>query len=98
MTDADWVQQERDHEYRMARLKEDSDDQTRRHRTERWVAAMWAFGIVGAIVALSALIYFWQHDSGQRGQEVKLACVQSGGTWTGVGGGSPTCIRIIGEK
>lgn len=95
MTDSDWVKQERDHEYRMASLK--SDDQRRRREviTERLMIAGWAFGIPLVVAVLVAGIYLWQHDSGQRGHEVEVACVESGGTWTTIGGaGSAVCIHI----
>lgn len=94
MTDADWVEQERNHEYRMASLKEDADRRTREHRTKRFEAAMWTIGIIGVLSVLTAFIYGWQHDAGMRGNEVEIACVTSGGTWTSVGGGTQTCIRI----
>lgn len=95
MTDADWVQQERNHEYKMASLKEDVDRRQREQRTERFVAAMWAFGIVSVISILAALIFLWQQDAGERGQKAELACLNSGGTWTGLNGGADLCIARV---
>ena len=94
MTDADWVQQERDHEYRMACLKEDENRRRRANRTERIVAVTWGVGIVLALAILSSLVYFWQASAGERGQMVELACVESGGTWTSLSGGSNVCVRV----
>jgi hypothetical protein len=94
MTDSDWVEQERQHEYRMASLKEDADRRRREHRTERFVAATWGIGIVAGLAILSALIFFWQDSAGVRGQTVELACVESGGTWTSLSGGSNICVRV----
>jgi hypothetical protein len=95
VTDADWVQQERDHEYKMASLKEDMDRRQREQRTERFVAAMWAFGIVSVISILASLIFLWQQDAGERGQKAELACLTSGGTWTGLNGGADLCIARV---
>lgn len=95
MTDADWVKQERDHEYRMASLNEDVARRVREQRTERVVAFMWAFGIVSIIGILATLIFFWQQDAGERGQKAELACLNSGGTWTGLNGGADLCIARV---
>jgi hypothetical protein len=93
MTDADWVQQERDHEYRMASLKEDVNRRRREHLTERISTITVGTVVVLGIAIAAGLIYFWQASAGERGREVELACVQNGGTWTGVGGGADVCIR-----
>jgi hypothetical protein len=93
--DGDWVQQERDHEYRMASLKEDVDRRRRDNLTERLVAFMWGFGIVLVVGIVAALVFFWQQDAGNRGQKAELACLTSGGTWTGLNGGSDICVARV---
>jgi hypothetical protein len=92
--DGDWVQQERDHEYRMASLKEDVNRRRREHFTERLIAVTWGVGIVAVVGIIAALVFLWQQDAGKRGQKVELACVESGGTWTSLSGGSDVCVRV----
>jgi hypothetical protein len=94
-SDSDWIQQERNHEYKMASLMEEVDRRRREQRTERFVAFMWAFGIVSVVAILSALIYLWQQDAGERGQKAEMACLTSGGTWTGLNGGADLCIGRV---
>jgi hypothetical protein len=96
--DGDWVQQERDHEYRVMKLNSDERQRRRVEITERVTAVCVVFGIVGSLAVLAALIYFWQHDSGGRGHQVEVACVAAGGTWTSLGGGSKVCIHINQES
>lgn len=94
MTDSDWVQQERDHEYRMASLKEEVNRRRREHLTER-IGTITTGTVIALVVGtVAALIFFWQQDAGERGQKAELACIDSGGTWTGVGGGSDICVRV----
>ena len=97
MTDADWIKQERDHEYRMATVTADE----RRRRREATVSNVQAIAtgatIVLIVAILAGLIYYWQDSSGKRGNVVEVACVQSGGTWTSVGGSqNKVCIHIDG--
>ena len=95
MTDDDWVKQERDHEYRMASLKEDADRRKRQALSDRVMYVSWALGISLVVGFLVAGIYFWQHDAGQRGQQAELTCLSAGGTWTSIGGGtSDVCVHL----
>jgi uncharacterized membrane protein YkgB len=95
MTDEDWIKQERDHEYRMASLKEEADRRKRTALTERVVAVSWALGIVMVVGILATLVYIWQDSAGQRGQLVEKMCIESGGTWTAIGGGtSEVCVHL----
>jgi hypothetical protein len=95
MTDSDWVKQERDHEYRMACLKEEDNRRRRATITERIVAVSWALGIALVVGIVVAGIYYWQHDAGQRGKQSELACISAGGTWTAIGGGtSDVCVHL----
>jgi hypothetical protein len=93
--DSDWIKQERDHEYRMASLKEDVDRRKREHLTDRVLAVCWTLGIVIVVGIVAAMIFFWQKDAGDRGQKAELACLSSGGTWTAIGGGtSNVCVHL----
>lgn len=94
-SDSDWIQQERNHEYRMASLKEEADRRKRTAITERVTAVSVALGITFVVAILVAGIYFWQHDAGQRGKQAELACLTAGGTWTTIGGGtSKVCVYL----
>ena len=94
--DDPWIKAERAHERDMADLKFRDDRYRREQRTERIVAVCVAFGIVGSLAVLAALIYFWQESAGERGRKVEEACIAAGGTWTVLGGGTgkAVCVRV----
>ena len=95
MTDADWIKQERDHEYAMFRERERRDGSIREHRTRGITAVTCGVGIVLVVGILSALIYFWNVGSSERKHEIEVACITSGGTWTAIGGGaSKVCVHL----
>mgnify|MGYP007028934719 FL=1 len=86
---------ERKHEREMASIMNEDRRRRRETITERVVAVSWALGISAVVCALAALIYFWQHDAGQRGQRAEMACLSNGGTWTSIGGStSDVCLYI----
>lgn len=92
--DTEWIRQDQEFQYRMASLKEDVNRRRREHFTERMIAVTWGVGIVAVVAILAALIFLWQKDAGSRGQKVELACVEGGGTWTSLSGGSDVCVRV----
>jgi hypothetical protein len=92
MTDADWVKQERDHEYSMADLK--MKDQWRKR--EAWNVRIGYIATAVAAVLITAIviipIYLYNVSSGKTSKEIQIACATSGGTWTSLGGGSNMCV------
>jgi hypothetical protein len=96
--DSDWVKQERDHEYRMAKLTEDKNYHRRQQITDRVMYSAWAVGVILVVGILAALVFFWQQDAGNRGQKAEMACLNSGGTWTGLNGGTDICIERAGPR
>ena len=94
MTDSDWVQRERDHEYKMAKLKSDDDESRRRNRSDRIGSVTVGAVIIMCTLIIVAGIFLWQKSAGERGLQVEIACIEAGGTWTSVGGGSPVCARV----
>jgi hypothetical protein len=95
MTDADWVQQDQEFQLKMARLNYDDEASRRRHRSDRIsVIATAVAAVLGILIVVSGL-FLWQKSAGERGLQVELACVESGGTWTEIGGGSTTCVRGV---
>lgn len=94
MTDADWIQQERDHEYKMAKLKRDDEASRRHNRSDRISVITTGVAVVLGILIIVAGLFLWQKSAGERGLQVEIACAESGGTWTSIGGGSPVCARV----
>lgn len=92
--DTEWIKQDQEFQFKMASLKEDVNRRRREHFTTRLIMVTWGVGIVAVVAIVAALIFFWQQDAGKRGQKVELACVESGGTWTSLSGGSDVCVRV----
>lgn len=94
--DSDWISAERNHEFRMAKEINEAMKVRRHEITERVKMVSVTFGIVAVVLAIVSAIYFTVDRSSVRLQEQELACVQAGGTWTSIGGGSSVCVRIAG--
>jgi hypothetical protein len=97
MTEDDgWIKAERAHEREMAEMMNRNNRDRRAHRNEMIGYIATAVAITLSVAALVAGIYAWQHDAGKRGQQLELACIEAGGTWTQIGGGnaSKVCVHI----
>jgi hypothetical protein len=93
-TDDAFIKSANDHEYSMAKLASEDRNRRRAATTERVQAVAWVVGIVAVLAIATTWIYLWQKDAGDRGIRIEQACVDSGGTWTSLGGGSKMCVRI----
>jgi hypothetical protein len=94
-SDGEWIAAERKHEREMTSMMNEDRRRRRETVTERVVAVSWALGIAVVVCAVAALVYFWQHDAGTRGQQAELACLNNGGTWTSIGGStSDVCLYL----
>lgn len=103
----DWIKAEREHERKMAEIERKRIEEDNRHkrlmaeqRTEKWQVFFVVVGVVAVILGIAYFIWNGVTESGLARQELELACIESGGSWTSLGGtGSKSCYYIgnIGE-
>lgn len=103
----DWIKAEREHERKMAEIKRKQTEEDNRHkrlmkekRVEMWQVFFAVVGIVAVILGVAYFIWNGVNQGAEARQELELACIEQGGSWTSLGGaGSKSCYFIgnIGE-
>lgn len=98
----DWIKAEREHERKMAEIKRKQTEEDNRHkrllaekRTEKWQVLFAVIGIVAVILGIAYFVWNGVNQGAERAARLELACIESGGSWTSLGGtGSKSCYYI----
>lgn len=94
MTDDGWIREERRHEREMAELRLKKETRQRNALTDRITAVAAATAVIAVAAIIAWLVWALVSPSGERAQELHLACTAEQGTWVSLGDGPKVCVWL----